>query len=58
MSSFVQKDEDFCDDLNFLSESEDDLLVIEEVFVKFENVSGAILSRSKKSSYGSGLLEE
>ena len=33
MSSFVLKDEDFCDDLNFLSESEDDLLVIEDVFV-------------------------
>ena len=49
MSSFVQKDEDFCDDLNFLSESADDLLVIINVFVKFENVPGAILSRSKKS---------
>ena len=49
ISSFVQKDEDFCDDLNFLSECENDLLVIEDVFVKFENISGAILSRSSKS---------
>ena len=49
MSSFVQKDEDYCDDLNFLSESEADLLIIEDVFVKFENISGAILSRSWKS---------
>ena len=49
ISSFVKKDEDFCDDLNFLSECENDLLVIEDVFVKFENISGAILSRSSKS---------
>ena len=44
-----QKDEDFCDDLNFLSESEQDLLIIENVFERFEAVSGAILSRSSKS---------
>ena len=49
ISSFVQKDDDYCDDLNFISESENDLLVIEEVFVKFEEISGAILSRSRKS---------
>ena len=49
MSTFVQKDEDYCDDLNFISECDQDLLVIEEIFVKFENVSGAILSRSWKS---------
>ena len=49
MSSFVQKDDDYCDDLNFLSESDDDLVTIEDVFVKFENISGAILSRSLKS---------
>ena len=48
MSSFIQKDEDYYDDLNFLSESENDLVVIEEIFLKFENVSGAILSRSKR----------
>ena len=49
ISSFVQKDEDYCDDLNFLSESEGDLLIIEEIFVAFENISGALLSRSWKS---------
>ena len=49
MSSFVQKDEDYCDDLNFLSESESDLVIIDDIFVKFENISGAILSRSLKS---------
>ena len=49
MSSFVQKDDDYCDDLNFVSESIDDLLVIENVFEEFEKISGAILSRSWKS---------
>ena len=49
MSSFVQKDEDYCDDLNFLSESESDLVIIDDIIVKFENISGAILSRSLKS---------
>ena len=49
LATVVQKDEDYCDDLNFLSESEEDLKIIENVFVKFEDVSGAILSRSSKS---------
>jgi hypothetical protein len=49
MSSFHQKDDDYCDDLNFLSESLKDLPAIENIFVKFENISGAILSRSWKS---------
>ena len=49
MASFSQKDEDYCDDLNFLSECEDDLITIEDIFVKFEDISGALLSRSWKS---------
>ena len=48
--SFVQqKDEDYCDDINFVGESVDDLIIIEEIFNNFEDVSGAILSRSVKS---------
>ena len=35
ISSFVQKDEDYCDDLNFLSEHESDLPIIESVFSRF-----------------------
>ena len=59
LSSFVQKDEDYCDDLNFLSESEEDLTKIENIFVRFENVSGAILSRSSKSKVmGLGLWKD
>ena len=49
VSTQVQKDEDYCDDLNFLSEHESDLSVIENTFLRFEAVSGAILSRSNKS---------
>ena len=36
-SSLVQKDEDYCDDLNFLSEFESDFFVIENTFTRFEN---------------------
>ena len=48
-SVVLQNDEDYCDDLNFLSEHESDLQVIENTFDKFESVSGALLSRSYKS---------
>ena len=49
VSNLVQKDDDYCDDLNFLSEVEHDLVVIENIFSRFESVSGALLSRSWKS---------
>ena len=44
-----QKDEDFCDDVNFLGERISDLIVIDEIFANFEQVSGAILFGSEKS---------
>ena len=48
--SFIsQRDEDYCDDVNFLGEKISDLIIINEVFSNFEKVSGAILSRSEKS---------
>ena len=48
--SFIQqRDEDYCDDINFIGERVSDLLVIEETFSKFEDFSGAILSRTEKS---------
>ena len=48
--SFVsQRDEDFCDDVNFVGEKLSDLLIIDEIFCNFETVSGAILSRTQKS---------
>ena len=49
VSSVLQKDDDYCDDLTFLSEFESDLPVIENTFERFESVSGALLSRSFKS---------
>ena len=59
LASFVQKDEDYCDDLNFLSESEADLIKIDNIFERFEEVSGAILSRSSKSKVmGLGLWKD
>ena len=48
--SFVsQRDEDYCDDVNFFGEKLSDLRIIDEIFVNFEAVSGAILSRTDKS---------
>ena len=49
ISLFSQKDEDFCDDVNFVGENLSDLVIIDEIFSNFEVVSGAILSRTKKS---------
>ena len=49
VSLVQQKDDDYCDDVNFIGERENDLIVIEEIFSNFEDVSGAILSRSEKS---------
>ena len=36
VSSVVQKDEDYCDDLNFLSEFDSDLPIIDRTFRRFE----------------------
>ena len=49
VSCVKQRDEDFCDDVNFFGEKLSDLIVIDEIFTNFENISGAILSRSSKS---------
>ena len=49
MFLYQQRDEDFCDDVNFIGEKLSDLIIIDEIFTNFENISGAILSRSSKS---------
>ena len=49
VSLVSQRDEDFCDDVNFLGEKISDLIIIDEVFANFEKISGAILFRSQKS---------
>ena len=42
-------DEDYVDDCNVVIQNEEDLLKIDDIFNKFENMSGAILNRSNKS---------
>ena len=58
MISFVQQvDSDYC--VNIVSENENDLAVIDKNFFDFENVSGAILSRSQKTKVmGLGLWKD
>ena len=49
MTNFKLIDKAYCDDVQTLSEDVDDLVKFDEVMQKFENMSGAILSRNKKS---------
>ena len=49
VSLVQQRDADYCDDVNFVGEKISDLILIEEIFSNFEDISGAILSRSQKS---------
>ena len=49
IANINQIDEDFVDDVNILVESDEDFLKIDQIFSKFEKVSGAILNRSHKS---------
>ena len=50
VASIPQCIEAYCDDVNILTNSMTDFLVIDEAVRKFEAVSGAILSRAKKST--------
>ena len=49
ISFFRQVEVDYCDDVDFVSENESDIVRIVEVFKRFEDISGAILSRSAKT---------
>ena len=49
VGSVQQRLEAYVDDVNLISESVDDLTVINEAFLKFERVSGTVLNRSQKS---------
>lgn len=42
----VQEDVDYVDDINAVVEDPGDLLVVDELFIKFEEMSGAILNRT------------
>ena len=45
----TQLDEDYVDDINAVLEDAKEMIVIDEVFKKFEDFSGAILNRSEKT---------
>ena len=49
MNNFKLIDKANCDDVQTLSEDVDDFVKLDEVMQKFESMSGAILSRNKKS---------
>ena len=49
MNNFKLIDKAYCDDVQTLSEDVDDFVKFDEVMQKFESMSGAILSRNKKS---------
>ena len=49
IAGFPQIDEDYADDVEALVEDEDDFIKMDDLFLRFEKVSGALLSRSKKS---------
>ena len=49
VSNFTQKDEDYMDDIQFLSSSEGDLVVFNQTAQQFEAQSGFMLSRNLKS---------
>ena len=43
------KDESYVDDVNICFENENDLLIVDQIFTKFEAMSGAILNRDSKT---------
>ena len=43
------KDESFVDDVNICFQEEEDLIKVDEIFTKFEKLSGAILNRDTKT---------
>ena len=47
VSSVQQRDEDYCDDLNFNRERISDLIVIDEVFTSFEGIYSPTLRNQR-----------
>ena len=50
--------EAYCDDINVFTDNLADFDVVDKVIVKFEKISGAILSRNKKLDLVTGLLKK
>ena len=49
VGSIIQTDESYCDDINVMVNNIEDFKIIDDAFKKFEDMSGAILSRNSKS---------
>ena len=47
--AFTQQDEAYVDDVNVVLDDERDMVKIDEIFGKFEKISGALLNRSNKT---------
>ena len=47
--NFSEVDDDYCDDVEIMIEKDEDLIMAERIFQKFESFAGAILNRSTKS---------
>ena len=47
--NFSEVDDDYCDDVEILIEKEEDLVIADRIFRKFDSFAGAILNRSTKS---------
>lgn len=50
----VQKEEGYVDDVGGVSTDPNDLLLVDEIFTKFENLSGTVLNRTKCKIMGLG----
>ena len=49
MAGMAQKDSDYVDDISAVSTDPNDLVILDEAFTLFEQVSGTVLNRSHKS---------
>ena len=49
VTDFSQVDEDYADDIELVVEKEEEFVLVDQLFSRFERCSGAVLSRSEKS---------
>ena len=49
VADFSQVDEDYADDIELVVEKEEEFILVDQLFSRFERCSGAVLSRSEKS---------
>ena len=49
VGAITQVDESYCDDINLMVNKLEEFKIVDEAFTKFEDMSGALLSRNQKS---------